>query len=528
MRTRNRPALCSIALCSIASLVLLMCAVGCGSVTSTATSSTSPDAATTKPAIQGSVFGGQQPVVGAKLQLYAVGTPTTGGGYGLGSQALITGTLPVTDVNGNFSITGDYTLPVTPSHLYLVATGGSPGVGQPVNSHIAMMAVLESCTATTTLSPSLFISINEVTTVASVLALQSFLAAPATGNFGAPAMGAPATAYNNLQNGFETTNNLASISTGAIVPALNNYATTANNGLLINSLADTLAYCINSDPATTTNCATLFSDATPSSATYVATDTIQAAWYIAQNPSNNVGAIYNLVSSTPPFVGLPTPPVNFNVTVSTSASACQSPVPLGSASNYAILAGSSVTNASTGPDPTVITGGLVGVSPGTSVTGFVTGTFTATFDNTDAAAAEGSLTTAYNQAAGLLLPAALPGDMSGITFTPGLYSTASAVTLNSGAVTLDAQGDPNATFVFQIGTTLIVAVGTQVTLVNGAQANNIFWQVGSSATLNGSSAFAGNIIALTTVSFGTNATLQGRAMARNGAVTLLSNTITAP
>ena len=525
MRPYNQPKFRSIE--ALGSLLLLACVAGCGSINSTATA---PDevAATTKPAIQGSVFGGQQPVVGAKIQLYVAGAPTTGGGYGQGSTALITGTLPVTDVNGNFSITGDYILPTTPSHLYIVATGGSPGPGMPVNNHIAMMAVLESCTAVTTLSPSLFISINEVTTMASVLALQSFLAAPATGNALAPAMGAPATAYVNLQNGFETTNNLASISTGAIVPALNNYATTANNGMLINSLADTLAYCINSDPATTTNCSTLFSDATPSSATYMATDTIQAAWYIAQNPSNNVGAIYNLVSSTPPFVGLPTPPVNFNVTVSTSASACQSPVPLGSASNYAILAGSSVTNASTGPDPTVITGGLVGVSPGTSVTGFVTGTFTATFDNTDAAAAEGSLTTAYNQAAGLLLPAALPGDMSGITFTPGLYSTASAVTLNSGAVTLDAQGDPNATFVFQIGTTLIVAVGTQVTLVNGAQANNIFWQVGSSATLNGSSAFAGNIIALTMVSFGTNATLQGRAMARNGAVTLLSNTITAP
>ena len=158
----------------------------------------------------------------------------------------------------------------------------------------------------------------------------------------------------------------------------------------------------------------------------------------------------------------------------------------------------------------------------------MTGTYSATFDNADAAAAEGALTTAYNTAAGLLLPAVLPGDMSGLTFSPGLYKTSSAVTLNSGNVTLDAQGDPNAVFVFQIGSTLVAAAGTQVNLINGAQSANVFWQVGSSATLNSSVAFVGNIIAYTTVTLGTDATLHGRAMASNGAVTLLSNKITIP
>ncbi len=152
----------------------------------------------------------------------------------------------------------------------------------------------------------------------------------------------------------------------------------------------------------------------------------------------------------------------------------------------------------------------------------------AVFDNTDAAAAELALTTAYNNAAGLLLPAVLPTDMGGITFGPGLYNTASAVTLNSGSVTLDAQGDPNAVFVFQIGSTFTAGVGTQVILVNGANANNVFWQVGSSATINGSAAWAGNIIAYASISMGTDATLNGRAMAQNGAVTLLSNKITVP
>jgi len=512
-------------LLSLTALLLASAIVGCGAGPSAFT--TAPPASSA-PVLQGNVHGGQQPVVGASIQLYAAGTPASGGGYGLGAVPLITGVLPVTDINGNFTITGSYTLPTTPSHLYIVATGGSPGPGVPVNPKLAMMSVLEGCTATTTLSSSLFININEVTTMAAVMALQPFMAAPASGNAAAPAIGAPATAYNNLQNAFETANNLASITTGQVVPAVNNYATTAHNGLLINSLADSLAFCINSNPLLSNNCSTLFSGVTPSANPYIATDTIQAAWYIAQNPTNNVNSIYSFSTGTPPFVGLTSAPVDFTYTVATSASACQLPVPLGSAGNYAILAGTTVTNASTASDQTVITNGFVGVSPGTATTGFVSGTYVATIDNLDAAAAEGSLTTAYNTAAGLALPAALPADMSGITFTPGLYKTGSSVTLNSGSVFLDAQGDSNAAFVFQIGTTLIIAGGTQVILLNGAQAGNIFWQVGSSATLNSAAAFQGNIIAYTTVTMGTDATLHGRALASNGSVTMQSNKVTVP
>ena len=309
---------------------------------------------------------------------------------------------------------------------------------------------------------------------------------------------------------------------------VNNYATTDFNGQLVNSMADMLAACINSNTGSSNLCSSLFTGATPPSATYVPTDTIQAAWYMVANPTNNVATLFNLASSSPPFIGLANAPTSFTVSVLTSTSACQLPVPLGAAGNYAVLAGTSVTNASTASDQTVITGGNVGVSPGTSETGFVAGTYTAVIDNTNAAAAEAALTTAYNTAAGLLQPAALPGDMSGITFTPGLYKTSSAVTLNSGAVTLDAQGDPNAVFVFQVGSSLVAASGTQVILTNGAQSSNIFWQVGSSATLNSSTAWVGNIIALTTVTLGTDATLHGRAMASNGAVTLLSNKITIP
>jgi len=511
----------------ISSLLFVTATIaGCGAGSP---ASTTPIASSAKPVLQGNIHGGQQAVVGASIQLYAAGTPTSGGGVGLGSTALITGVLPISDINGNFTITGDYTLPTTPSHLYIVATGGSPGIGLPINPNLAMMAVVESCTPSATLSSSQYIAINEVTTMATVMALQPFMAAPASTNAAAPAIGAPSTAYNALQDAFETANNLANMATGQVTNALTNYSTTANNGLLTNSLADSLAFCINSNPALSNNCSTLFSNVTPTGTPYIATDTIQAAFYTVQNPTNNVAAIYNFGTGTPPFVGLSSAPSNFSYTVTTSGSACLvTPVPLGSAGNYAVLAGTTITNASTNSDQTVITNGLIGVSPGSAETGFVAGTYTATIDNTDAAAAEGALTTAYNDAAALALPAALPADMSNLTFTPGVYKTGSGVTLNSGSLFLDAQGDPNASFVFQIGTTLIFAGGTQVTLLNGAQAGNIFFQVGSSATINSAAAIQGNIIAYTTISFGTDASLNGRAMAQNGSVTLQSNKITVP
>jgi len=383
---------------ALSCLLPVLCTAGCNSgLTDTPVAETHE--------IAGRVFGGQQPVVGAKIQLYVAGAPTSGGGYGLGSTPLITGTLPVTDINGNFTITGTYTLPATPSYLYIVATGGSSAPGNPANPGIAMMSVLEGCNGSSALSSSLFININEVTTIASVLALQPFIAAPALANGGAPATGAPTTAFGALQNAFATSNNLASVSSGAALMHVNNYATTDFNGQLVNTLADVLASCINSNTSTSTQCGTLFAAAKPAGSTYVPTDTIQAAWYMAANPSNNVATLFNMGAASPPFIGLASAPSSFTATVLTSASACQSPVPLGAAGNYAVLAGTSVTNASTGADQTVVTGGNIGVSPGTSETGFVTGTYSAVIDNTNAAAAEGALTTAYNDAAGLLSPA---------------------------------------------------------------------------------------------------------------------------
>jgi len=195
------------------------------------------------------------------------------------------------------------------------------------------------------------------------------------------------------------------------------------------------------------------------------------------------------------------------------------------ANSFAVLGGSTVTN--TGPS--VITGDL-GVGPGTAVTGFPPGLVLApgTVHAADAVAlqAQTETTTAYNLLAGLPATGTLTGqDLGGRTLLPGVYFFANSAQL-TGTLTLDGQGDPNATFVFQIGSTLTTASSSSVVFVNGATQQEVYWQVGSSATLGTATQFAGNILALTSISFGTGASIScGRALARNGAVTLDTNSI---
>jgi hypothetical protein len=152
-------------------------------------------------------------------------------------------------------------------------------------------------------------------------------------------------------------------------------------------------------------------------------------------------------------------------------------------------------------------------------------------DVTDSVASQSQtdLTAAYNTATGLAGGAALPSDISGLILPPGLYvASNTSLTLNTGTLTLDAQGDSDAVFIFQIGSTLTTGAATQVKLVNGAQAKNVFWAVGGSATLGTSSSFAGDIMAKSSVILTTGASLQGRALANTAAVTLDTNTVTAP
>jgi hypothetical protein len=206
---------------------------------------------------------------------------------------------------------------------------------------------------------------------------------------------------------------------------------------------------------------------------------------------------------------------------------------LGTAAPYAVLAGTTVTN--TGP--TVVTGDL-GVSPGSAVTGFpVPGTVIGTIHSNDASAigAQTDVTTAYNNLAGqACTPAShnLTGiDLGGLTLTPGVYCFSSSAALSIPAaptLTLDALGDPNAVWIFQIGSTLTTASSSTVKVINGGQVCNVFWQVGSSATLGTSTAFVGNILALTSITLTTNASVSGRALAQNGAVTMDTNNVTKP
>lgn len=198
---------------------------------------------------------------------------------------------------------------------------------------------------------------------------------------------------------------------------------------------------------------------------------------------------------------------------------------LGTAQRFAVLGGSTVTN--TGPS--VINGDL-GVWPGDAITGFPPGIVNGTIHAGNAVAqqAQSDVTTAYNMLAGLPMTRDLSGmDLGGMVLTPGVYFFSSSAMLTS-TLTLDAMGDPNALFVFQMGSTLTTASGASVLTINNASGCSVYWQVGSSATLGTETDFVGNILALTSITLNTDATiLDGRALARNGAVTLDANIITA-
>lgn len=197
---------------------------------------------------------------------------------------------------------------------------------------------------------------------------------------------------------------------------------------------------------------------------------------------------------------------------------------LGVAREFAVLGGSTVT--STGS--TTITGDL-GVSPGTAITGFPPGTqVRSVLHDADATAAQAQLdiAAAYSKLGiqACTTTYTVPTDLGGMTLPPGVYCFSSSAQL-TGALTLDAAGNPNAVWVFKIGSTLTTASGSSVGLANSAQQSNVFWQVGSSATLGTSSTFLGNILALASITLNTNATLQGRALAQVGAVTLDANAV---
>ncbi len=223
---------------------------------------------------------------------------------------------------------------------------------------------------------------------------------------------------------------------------------------------------------------------------------------------------------------MPTNPAPHSLTdlfLTPDGRAARSGVPLlGSASSFAVLGGSTVT--STGLS--VLTGDL-GVSPGTAITGFGPGVVTGTIHAGDAVAAQAQsdLTTAYNALAGLPCNTDLTGqDLGGRTLTPGVYCFSSSAQL-TGTLVLDAQGNSNAVFIFKIGSTLTTATNSSVVMINGGRVCNVFWQVGSSATLGTGTKFAGSILAYASITLTTGVGLSGRALARTGAVTMDTDTV---
>jgi hypothetical protein len=205
-----------------------------------------------------------------------------------------------------------------------------------------------------------------------------------------------------------------------------------------------------------------------------------------------------------------------------SVAAQASPVGLGTAQSFVVLAGSTVTN--TGPS---VLNGDLGLAPGTSITGFgppaVVNGATHAADGV-AAQAQLDLTTAYNVAASQPATDLSGTDLGNRSLNPGAYSFSSSAQL-TGPLTLNAQGNANAQFVFEIGSTLTTASASSVVLVNGASPCNVYWQIGSSATLGTTTAFQGNLMALASITLNNGATVIGRVLARNGAVTLINNVL---
>ena len=229
--------------------------------------------------------------------------------------------------------------------------------------------------------------------------------------------------------------------------------------------------------------------------------------------------------------------VDPNAPVIPVQSTVQAEVNLRSTAGFAILAGSLISNV-----PTSAVTGDVGLSPAARsfITGFglteVTGTIYASDDVSPAGvptmltAAKGDLTTAYNDAAGRTATdiVLLAGNIGGLTLTPGLYKSSGSLEISSGDLTFDAKGNADAVFIIQVASTLTTTSGRQVILSGSAKASNIFWQIGTSATLGTTSVFKGTIMADQAISLNTGATVEGRLFARIAGTTLAGNTVVRP
>ncbi len=288
-------------------LVLTGCAV-------TADQSVSPSASANA-AMQGSVHGGQQPLSGSTVSIYAVGTS----GYGAGASLLASTT---TDANGNFTFaTGSYTCPFANTPVYLTAQGGNPGLGTGANANIMLAAGIGACSS----AASATVQLNEVTTVATAFALSHFFT-PTLGASSSDAFGGTAAGNGTYNTGLVMANTytiptIVSIAGGSALPSS---AAITRETAKLNTLANIIASCVNSaggNPGDGTACGTLFSAAAGPGNSNFPFDTLQAAVQIALAPYKNVATLYNLSTATSPFVGLSTQPNDFTLGVAYTSSA---------------------------------------------------------------------------------------------------------------------------------------------------------------------------------------------------------------
>ncbi len=310
-------------------------------------------------ALQGKVFGGQQAVSGAKIQLYTVGATGNGsaakplipsGSYYLGGASGCTTTggntcysSVYTDSNGNFTITNDYTCPSYGAQVYLASTGGNPGLGSGTNNNaLVMMGALGSCGL---LSNSTTVTINEVTTVGAAWALAPF----ATGYAN---IGSSATNSVGIANAFLDSQLLVNVSTGQTATLPSNIT---SEPAKIYALADALASCVNSDG--TAACIPLFQAATPAGGA-APTDTFAAALSIVKHPGQHVTDVYNVISPTPPFATtLSQAPNDWTVSLTATGGGLDMPTAMAiDQSNNVWIAGQAGPLAEFGPQGTPLSG----------------------------------------------------------------------------------------------------------------------------------------------------------------------------
>jgi hypothetical protein len=331
-----------------ATLLLTAALAGCGVGVGLLSA---PPAQVVGSSLQGKVFGGQQPISGAAIQLYAAGST----GYGSAATALIPAGSVTTNAGGNFNITGTYTCPSASTEVYITATGGNPGTG--TNANIANVAALGPCG---NLSPSTFVVINELTTVAAAYALSPFMTGPA--NIGAPASNAA-----GLANAFANVNVLVSIPNGA-APGPSLPAGASLSVAELNTLANILAACVNTAGGTAGDgsaCGILFSAANPGGTSATAPgETFTAAMNIAQHPALNVSTLFPLSTPTAPFQpNLTAQPNDFTVAVKFTGGNLSSP------SALAIDASNNVWVANAGSNTVTELSHLGSVLSGTGYTG---------------------------------------------------------------------------------------------------------------------------------------------------------------